>query len=133
GDPELRRLLGLIEDIIHQEATALERHIVRLYSLVDPDRETVQRDSTGAIDEAHRQVEACVFRLLEKANFHQLSEVEIADAIRTANSHGLRIRVEAERVESLAVWIRGPGTAALRRRTWRRPVRGVEVEIPIYR
>jgi hypothetical protein len=130
---EVARLLGLIEDIIHQEATALERHITRLYAMVNPDRETVRRDTTCAIEDAHREVEACVYRLLEKANFHQLSEVEIEDAIRAANSHGLRIRVQPEMVESLAVWIRGPATATLCRRMWQAPVRGKPVEIPIYR
>jgi hypothetical protein len=134
ADPEqMAGLLGLVEDIVHQEATALERHIVRLYALVDPDRETVRSDSACAIEDAHRQVEACVFRLLEKANFHRLSEVEIAQAIAAANSHGLRIRVQADMVESLAVWIRGPDTAAIRRRTRLAPVRGVSVEVPIYR
>lgn len=130
---QIARLLGLIEDIIHQEATALERHVVRLYALVNPDRETVRRDSACAVDEAHRQVEACVFRLLEKANFQQLTEVQIAQAVRAANSHGLRIRVDAERIESLSIWIRGPDTGSLRRRTLKAPLRGITIEVPIYR
>ncbi|MFG0284328.1 MAG: DUF3754 domain-containing protein [Phycisphaerales bacterium JB039] len=129
----LEGLLGLIEDIMHQEATALERHVVRLYALVNPDRETVRRASPAAMEAAHERVEACVWRLLEKANFQRLSEVEIEQAIRTANSHGLRIRVRPDMVERLAVWIRGPDTRAARRRTWRAPVRGEPACVPIYR
>ena len=134
GAPEpLSRLLGLIEDIIHQEATALERHVVRLYAMVNPDRETVRRETPDAVAAAHQRVDACVWRLLEKANFQRLSDVEIDQAIRTANSHGLRIQVRSDMVERLAVWIRGPDTRPARRRTWRTPIRGVPTQIPIYR
>lgn len=87
---------------------------------------------TGPV-QAAEEVIAQLSMLLEKANFEKLSEEQVVAAVKTANTHGMRIHLDPGRVVDLDVWIRGHGLGTTRRRTWRSPVKGAMVEVPTIR
>ncbi|MCG3127988.1 MAG: hypothetical protein CHACPFDD_02861 [Phycisphaerae bacterium] len=123
--------------MVEQEALELERELCRCYGPFNPDRDTIaprtlDGDGAGG-DGLLGEVERRLGHLLTKCNFQRLSEAGIDDAIRIANSHGLRVRLRAERIEQLSIWVRGRGAARRRRRTLRHPLRGVEGEFQVYR
>lgn len=124
-----------LRDVIEQEAAAFNRMIVDAYALVDPDCDTIAREPGAAprAPEAYAKLIARLSYLLDKANFEPLDAVEIDRAIQVANSHGLRVKIDPARVELVAIWVRGRGAITRRRRTWRRPIRGVEYTLPVYR
>jgi hypothetical protein len=124
-----------LRDVIEQEAAAFERELADLYAAFNPDRDTrpVRPLPELRTLEAYADLNARLDYLLEKANFEQLSEVQIEAALRKANSYGLRIRLRPERVEQFAVWVRGRGTIERACRDWRHPLRGELRELPVFR
>ncbi len=136
GDPEwLLRVADRIDDVLDREASALGIDIYDRYSIFSPDRDTYPLTDVDRLrtPEAYADLDRCLQFLLEKANFEQLSDVQIEEAIRTANSFGLRIRLSSERLHSMAIWVRGRARAERVFRNWRNPLRGVRRTIEIYR
>jgi len=108
--------------IVDQEACAFERGLERAYRAFDPDREVVHAGGTATVDR-----DALLDRLahlLDKANYTKLGDAEIEAAVKAAHSHGLRVKIRPERVESLQIWIRGRSMVETKRRTVRRPIKG---------
>jgi hypothetical protein len=108
--------------IVDQEASAFERGLERAYRTFDPDREVIQIEGAAAVDRdilldrlAH---------LLDKANYTRLGEAEIKAAVSAANSHGLRVKIRPDRLDSLQIWIRGRSVVKTHRRTVRKPIKG---------
>ena len=132
---ELRPLAELLQSVLAQEAAAFERTLLELYSPFNPDRDTLALTDLSAArtPQNYSELAGRLERLFDKANFERLSEVQIAAAIRAANTHGLKVRLRPERVETLAVWVRGRGTAERRVRTWRSPLRPERRVVPVYR
>lgn len=133
--PEIVRITELLRDVVEQEAGEFERELCRLYAPFNPDRDTVDPNAgdRANADRGLGPVDQHLRYLLAKCNFQQLSDDGIAETIRAANSHGLRVRLRPERIERLSIWVRGRGTARRRRRTLRHPLRGVEGEFQVYR
>ncbi len=121
-----------IRDIAEQEATSLERSVAELYAEFNPDRDTVQLDCPIPPDVRMHDLATLASYLLIKANFVKLSDVQIEEALSTANSHGLRVRVDHDMVERLDLWVRGRATTTRRRRTIRRPWRGVPMTLDVF-
>lgn len=131
----LRGVALAIEDVIEQEATAMERSVCERYAAFNPDRDT---EPLGLLDRKRtpQDYEAMSRRLaylLDKANFERMTDVQIAAAVASAHSHGLRIRLHAERVDDLSLWVRGRGAIERRRRTWRHPFRGQAHRVEVFR
>src|SRR5215475_13766019 len=105
-----------------------------LYSPVSPDRETVSGPNDPATRTPHGYavLNAKLAYLLDKANFTRLDEVQIDRALEVAGSHGLRVRLHPDRIESLSLWVRGAGEIERVRRTWRHPIRGVRERLPVF-
>lgn len=124
-----------IRDVIDQEATSLEREVTEVYSLFDPDRDTLSLEDLDRLrsPEAGRALLDWLAYLLEKANFIQLSNVQIEDAIAAANSHGFKVHINHERVEHMAIWVRGRGKTTLCKRTLRHPLKGENRRLEVYR
>ncbi|TWT40982.1 hypothetical protein RAS1_36730 [Phycisphaerae bacterium RAS1] len=124
-----------IEDVIEQETTAFERALLKRYAPFNADADTLSSANAGAqrTPAALRAVLEQIAYLLRKANFEQLSPAQIDAAILTANSYGLRVRLDKTRLEELGVWVRGRGKSTLHRRTWRHPLRGEPRTVDTYR
>jgi len=131
---EMAAVLHAAEEAIAAEIRPLERSTADEYAAFNPDRDTVPlcvlpRDQ---LDHQYASLEERVVYLFDKANFERLDDVEIAAAIREAKSHGLRIRIRAERVERLLMWVRGHGFIYKRVPHWSAPFRGRNVRFAVF-
>ncbi len=118
---QLCSLAAALDDVVWQEAEAFAHWIDELYAPVNPDRDTIPppnatRQRTADL---YRRLNTALRYLLTKANYVELSEVEIERAIRLANTHGVSVRLRPERVTELALWVRGRGTVCRHVRQWR--------------
>lgn len=136
--PDAGRLTELgsaVRDVIEQETCTLRDRLDRIYAVFNPDRDTKPVEDPAAVrtPAARAALFAGIERILEKANFEALSDVQVDAAIRAANSHGLKVRLHPDRVERLDVWVRGPGEVERAFRTWRSPLRPVTRRLPVFR
>jgi hypothetical protein len=144
----IRQVAEALELVVALEALGLRRELDGRYAAFNPDRDTVgpaqlgdeaaAPGSPGPADPAadaaaYDQLLARLAYLLDKANYERLDDASIERAIETANSHGMRIRVRAERVERLDLYVRGRGTISRTLRSWRRPIRGVDQTLDVYK
>lgn len=129
-----RSLLAAMQAVIDQEANAFEGELMDLYSPYSPDRETIPgpNDFAARTPAGYALLHAKLAYLMDKANFTRLDDVQIDRALDVAASHGLRVRLDPERIESLSLWVRGAGEIERVRRTWRHPIRGVRERLPVF-
>ena len=132
---ELRKTCERFREQIDRESRSFRRLLEREYAPFDPDRDTM---SLTEIEDCRRpeDYENILRRLsflFDKANFEKLSDVQIEQAIRRANSRRMTVRVRSDAVEHLEVWVRGRGEITQRKTTWRHPIAGVEFETEIFR
>jgi hypothetical protein len=127
-------LAEALQHLIDQETGTLERQLMDRYAPFNPDRDTHSLEPRGVPDdEAYAALHETLARLLDKANFEQLDEVQIEQAVLRARRRRLSVRVDPSRVERLEVWIRGQGTSIITCRPWWAPWRKEEHHIPIFR
>ncbi len=132
---ELRSVAAALCDVIDQEARSFAHALADLYARFNPDRDTLVLDE---LDEEAQQAEYESLRrrllyLFDKANFEQMSDVEIERAVKAANSQGLRVQLREEMIDELTIWVRGKALTTRRFRTWRHPLKGVPRDLPVYR
>lgn len=125
----------LFEAILHYEYHHRLESLKDLYSGFNPDADTRTPEKTC---EAATRQKCCVLffqeldELLQSANYKQLSQEEIDQAVGAASHWGVRLKVNFEIFEHLVVYARGDvmGSRVLRRLwNWNRPE---EVEVRIY-
>lgn len=133
--PTFRQVARALQDIIEQEAASFAAQTADLYSVFNPDRDTAPVVPLEKLrtEKSRRGLVERMDYLLEKGNFEHLSDVQVEAAIKTANVYGLRVRLKPERVESLAVWVRGRGSKEVTRRTWRNPINGETTKVAVFR
>lgn len=134
GVDEIRDALLAIEEATSKETRVIKRTMTDIYATFNPDRDTMPmcvlpKDQWEA---SYADLEKRVAYLFDKANFEQLSDVQIETAILEAKSHGLRIRIRAERVDKLLLWVRGRGVVYKRKRHWKAPVRGMNSKYAVF-
>lgn len=129
--PVFRALWNVAVD----SAAKAESELLDLYAPFNPDRDTLLvGDLAGRrTAEEYARVQAKLAELLEQANFEHLEPVDLERLLATARKHGMRVRVYPERIDSVGVWVRGRATADRCIKTWRRPLKGECVPVPIYR
>lgn len=132
---QIPRVFDALRDVVEQETQACRRWVLTAYDPLNPDRDTHPSNArqAGPDADAVQWFEQAAAYLLDKANFDRLSEVELERVAQQANSLGLRVRLDPERIESLSVWVRGPTTVQRCVRTWRHPRRGELRDIELYR
>ena len=131
---QMRCVVDSIEEALAIETRSLERSMADRYAPFNPDRDTLPmcqlpRDEWQA---NYAEFEKRIAYLFDKANFEQFDNVMIETAISEAKSHGLRIRIRAERVDKLVLWVRGRGVIYKRRWHWRAPRRGKNVKYQVF-
>lgn len=135
---ELPLVAAALQRVIEQEAAELDRLVCDAYAAFNPDRDTqpVGDLSAQRTPDGYASLHRSLSYLFEKANFEPLSGVQIDAAVRQANTHGLRVRLHPDRIESLEIWMRGRGEATRRRRRWwdwRNPLALESYTVPVYR
>ncbi|QOJ15456.1 MAG: DUF3754 domain-containing protein [Planctomycetia bacterium] len=121
--------------LAEQEAAALLRDTGEMYAPFNPDRDTLPRAKYAQMRSlnGYRAMNHRIRYVLEKANFEQLEDVHIDEALRAASAHGLVVRLDPDLVEEFALFVRGRGRVPLVRRSWRHPWRGVPETTAVYR
>lgn len=135
GAGELCGVADALRQVVEQETGEFERELADLYAAFNPDRDTVPTRETDALRTRRGYAELAqrLDHLMRKANFERLDDVQIDAAVALANSHGLRVRLHPERIESLSIWVRGRATTEREVRTLRRPIRGEVRKFAVYR
>lgn len=124
-----------LRQVIEQEASALEWFLADNYGPLNPDRDTIAVRAAGgkSASWSAEQLQAQLRYVLCKANFEELSGVQLEAVLRMARAHGLRVRLRPERVQSLTIWIRGRGSIRVNRRRMFSPWRLVSRQADVYR
>ncbi|MEE8046461.1 MAG: hypothetical protein V3T49_06440, partial [Dehalococcoidia bacterium] len=119
--------------ILEQEKSAFERIIIRNYARINPDRETIDvlngdqpRDSDFVLLNSKFQ------HMLEKANFEKLSDDQVRTAVEAGNTQGMKVKLDEDSLEEMAIWVRGRSTAPYNRRTLAHPIKGETSTIAIF-
>jgi hypothetical protein len=119
--------------ILEQEKSAFERIIIRNYARINPDRETIDVLNGDQPDETDFELlNSKVQHMLEKANFEKLSDDQVRTAVEAGNTHGLKVKLDEDSLEEMAIWVRGRSTAPYNRRTLAHPIKGETSMIAIF-
>lgn len=129
----VRAVAEALDRVVAQEIEELRRGLERAYDPHNPARDTLlMRDDTKPVEDAGR-ARRLIAHVLDKANYEPLDAAQVEAAVRAANSHGIRIRMNPERVRWIELWVRGRTTGTRAVRTLRRPIKGVDHEVELYR
>ncbi len=123
-----------LEEVIDRETGTFERRLADAYARFNPDRDTqpIVADEPATADEYELLCTQLAY-LLDKANYEELSDVEIAQAVLRAGSRNLSVRVDPTRVEFLRLWVRGRGeTTKLERCRWK-PWQKQKINVPVFK
>ncbi|MEO0512463.1 MAG: DUF3754 domain-containing protein [Planctomycetota bacterium] len=139
-------LLSAIDRVIAQETAALHDRIDRDYAALNPDEDAASSSTDGeddggpeetaeaaAEDRAEGRLLDALGYVLDKANFTALSQVEIEAALAAGTSYGVRVHLDSEAVQHLALHVRGVATRTRLARSRRKPWKRVETPIDVYR
>ncbi len=132
----IEALESAFEHVISQETTAFRRHVGRRYESLNPARETIAHAEDDDLERVETQIDelrAMVRYLLDKANYEPLEEGQLENTLRLASTHGMRIRVNPERVQFIDLFVRGRATTTRNVRTWRHPFAGEDRTVEIFR
>ena len=104
------------------------------YAPYDPDAETVpSRAAPPRSESSLEEVVAGLRRMLERANFSELAEADVHQALHKRSPRGLQVHVDLEEFDVLGFWARGSDERVDARRRWSSPWREERVATPIYR
>ena len=129
------RLCGHLQTTFHVESHRQLRQLQNTYACVNPDADTepLSQPTEEQRDIAVGRVFEDFVELLRRANFRQLTGTEIRAAVGNASALGMRLNVDLDQFERLAVFARGEVAITYRknefRKLWFRPV---EHDIPMF-
>ncbi len=131
----LAEALSAIGRVIDQETAGFQNDLDERYTDFNPDRDTRPVDDLSDIqtEENLARLMRRLRHLLNKANYQQLSEVDIEAVVRQASRRKIRVRINPDRVELIEIWIRGRHETPACHRTWRHPIKGEEDRVPVFR
>ena len=119
--------------ILEQEKTAFERLITRSYARINPDRETIDiLNGDPPVDADFEDLNSRVQHMLEKANFERLSDDQVRTAVEAGNTRGMKVKLDEDSLDEMAIWVRGRSTAPYHRRTLAHPIKGETSTIAIF-
>lgn len=131
----LHTFIEVLQTIYHAR---YHRHYISLktaYRPFNPDRDVVSNRVWP--DKEKRCLQKKLFSevsaLLQKANYEELDEVDINEALNNEMSRGLSIGVELDDYQQVLIYTRGKSVVRVKQRQWRSLfLKEVEVDIPIY-
>lgn len=131
---QFRSFSDSIESVLDQRTGSYHTEFSQLYATVDPDFD-------GKVPAGHRQRDSGVEiqRLMElcdsilmSASYRRLSQEEIEKCVGVASQFGVRLQVNFELFEQLAVYARGDIVGTRFRRRLTRLYQPESIEIPVY-
>src|SRR5688572_23392322 len=124
-----------LDRIVDRESSCFSRRLERYFAPFNPDRDTLApADDEGEDHDAMRTtLGEMLDYMFDKANYARLDDAQFASALDAAKSHGMKIRLVPEKVASIDLYVRGRGEERRRVRTLRRPIKGEERDVELYR
>lgn len=130
----VRSFAGALGEVIDRETGTFERRLADAYARFNPDRDTLTAaDLEPATPDEYELLCTQLAYLLDKANYEELSDVEIAQAVLRAGTRNLSVRVDPTRIEFLRLWIRGRGETTKRERCRWRPWQHQETKVSVFK
>lgn len=128
-------LVRVLEAVLHHSYHERFAAINEAYAPFDPDSDLALalHASSEDTDQHLTELFARFRELLASANFVQLSQADIQEAMQAATDWGLNLHVDHSHFERLEVFARGDTVARRVRRRWQKWWRPESVEIPIYK
>lgn len=127
-------LCRLLEATVHFEYHCRLERLKELYAPFNPD--SVMHEAQGVSPEQREATVPCLFRelrdLLQRANYHRLSDAELDQAVGTASDWGVHLNLDFEVFRELEVFARGDVVVQRTRRRWRNWYKPEIVDVPIY-
>jgi len=136
-DPAMESVAPAIAEVgaalgraVHAESRALAEHVDRAYAPFNPDRETV---TVGDLRGDLEMLDGALDYTFDKANYDLLEDTQVRAAIDSASIHGMKVRVDPDKVGALRIYVRGRTQETRLIRTVRRPITGEMREVELYR
>ena len=127
-------LCTLVGSTIHFHYHQKLEELKEAYFSLDPDVDERTREPSNP---AHEEQQASVVfdkfgELMERANFHKLSQETVESSLASASHWGLNLRVDFKTFERLDVYARGDVLGKRTARTWRNWYRETTVDVPTF-
>ena len=93
-----------------------------------------QLDSAPGQPEPAGKLDDALSGILRKANFIELSEHDLNQALTKTSPHGVEVSIDIDQYETLMIWYRGLDTSSHSQRTLRSLyIKKTQITVPIYR
>jgi len=133
---QLRTLIEVLQTIYHARYHRYYLSLKSAYRPFNPDKDVVTKHLWEK-DEKHcmqKKLFSEMSALLQKANYEELDEDAINQALNNEMSRGLSIGVELDDYQQVLIYARGRGLIKFQQRHWKTLfLKKREIEIPIYR
>ena len=131
---DFRDLASLIQSLLHHLYRQRHEQLSTIYAPLDPDRDSQLRSIPT---ESHRdrlcgQLMQRLRDTLQRANFRQLSDDDIQQALQAASQWGVRMRIDFSKLRLLEVYARGNVVGQREVRSWYRFFRAERTRVPVY-
>ncbi len=129
-----REYCDSIESVLDQRTGSYHTEFSQLYAAVDPDFDgkipaaLPPRETAG---ETEKLMDLCG-QILAAAGYRKLTQEEIEQCVGVASQFGVRLQVDFELFEQLAVYARGDIVGTRLRRRLRRLYQPERIDVPIY-
>ncbi len=129
-----RELSGLILSLLHHLYRQRHEHLTYIYAPLDPDRDRLLMTvpTHESRDRLARELCEQLPDVLQRANYHRLTEEQIEQAIRAASRWGVRMRIRLDTLDHLHVYGRGYVIGQRSFRNWRNFYRPESVDVPLF-
>jgi hypothetical protein len=124
----------LLSATFHYEYHERVEQLKGEYEPFDPDagEKTEPAANAAERDRTVAQLFTKLTELLQRANYHKLSQSQIEQAVAAASDWGVRLNVDFSVFERLEVYARGDVIGRRTRHRWQNLYRPEEVDVPIY-
>jgi hypothetical protein len=105
------------------------------YEPFDPDSQVPRKADATPAEQRSSNIQRLfgnLTNLLARANYHQLSQSQIEQAVAASSDWGVRLHVDFRIFERLEVYARGDVIGRRTRHRWQRLFQPEEVDVPIY-
>ncbi len=133
---QLRTLIEVLQTIYHARYHRYYLSLKTAYRPFNPDKDVVTKRSWTSDEKQclQKKLFSEMSALLQKANYEELDEDQINQALNNEMTRGLSIGVELDDYQQVLIYARGRGLIKTQQRYWQSLfLKKREVEIPIYR
>lgn len=119
--------------VFHAQSYKQLNRLKLTYQPFNPDRDTLVSNKTDEIKQL-ATLNTSISKVLEKANYQKISEVELNQALNKTSPHGVKVSVDFEEFVDAALFYRGSALHTQYHRNWKKlQFRKKAIDIQIFR